>query len=148
MNLFNIEPTFKEAKDRGWDKTYWFVDYHNTIALADYGDPNKLRKFYPHAKEVLQALSNRDDICLVLWTCSHRDSVNDMVDFLEENEVFFDYINENPECVSDKRVNFSQKPYYNVMLDDRAGFEPEVDWLEIRRILDKNGFKIKYTNTL
>jgi hypothetical protein len=135
MNLYNIKNTWKEAKERGWNRTYWFVDFHNTIAVADYGDPEKKRQFFPYAKEVLHFLTKQDDVCLVLWTCSHRDDINEMIEFLEENDIKFDYINENPECVSDKRVNLTQKPYYNVMLDDRAGFDPE-DWEIIGAFLE------------
>jgi hypothetical protein len=138
MNFYNIENTWKEIKERQWNRTYWFVDFHNTIAVADYGDPTKMRQFFPFAKDVLQFLSNRQDICLVLWTCSHRDSIQEMLDFLEENDINMDYVNENPECVSDKRVNFSQKPYYNVLLDDRAGFEPEDDWYSLGLLLEEH----------
>jgi hypothetical protein len=140
MNLFNIENSFAQMKEKGWDKLYWFIDYHGTVAVADYGDENKKRRFFPHAREVLQILTNRPEICLVLWTCSYKDDISEMVAFLEENDIQFDYINENPECISNKHVDVSQKPYYNVMLDDRAGFEPE-DWEDIQDVLLRHYFR-------
>lgn len=141
MNLYNIERSWKEAESRGWNRIYWFVDFHDTIAVADYGDPKKMRQFFPYAKESLQLLSKVDSICLVLWTCSHRDSISKMIEFLKENEIYFDYVNENPECHSDRHVNFTQKPYYNVLLDDKAGFEAS-DWEAIYNVLKKKYDKL------
>ena len=138
MNLFNIERSFKAAEERNWDRLYWFIDFHDTVGPADYGDESKKRKFYPYAKEVLQFLSKQEEICLVLFTCSHRDDINEMLVFLKENEINFDYINENPECHSGKMSNFSQKPYINVLLDDKAGFEGEHDWKLIGKLLEEH----------
>ena len=138
MNLFNIERSFKTAKERGWDRLYWFIDYHDTIGPADYGDETKQRKFYPYAKKVLQFLSKQPEICLILFTCSHRDDIDTMLTFLKENEIYFNYVNENPECHSSTMSNFSQKPYINVLLDDKAGFEGEHDWRQIGLVLERH----------
>ena len=27
--------------------------------------------------------------------------------------------------------NFNDKPYFNVLLEDKAGFNPKIDWLDI-----------------
>jgi len=117
-------------EERGWNRLYWCVDFHDTIAVADYGDLTK-RKFFPMAKEVLQLLSKKPEICLILWTCSHKDDIDDMMNWLKEHDINFEYINENPECPTTKRVNTESKLYYNVMLDDRAGFEGETDWYKV-----------------
>jgi hypothetical protein len=43
------------------------------------------------------------------------------------------YINENPEISDDKGAFgcYDKKPYYNVLLDDKASFNPETDWKPI-----------------
>jgi len=136
MNLYNIENSFNSMEEREWSTLYWFIDFHGTIAVPDYNDTSKKRQFYPYAKEVLQMLSKRLDCCVILWTCSHKDDIKDMIEWTTEHGIHFDYVNENPECPSTTRVNVEDKPYYNIMLDDRAGFEPE-DWQGIKQLLVK-----------
>jgi len=46
---------------------------------------------------------------------------------LGEN-IIFDYVNENPECPSTELADFSRKMYYNFLIDDKSGFDPETDW--------------------
>ena len=51
----------------------------------------------------------------------------------KENDIHFKYINENPE-IDSTQGNFGyyvDKYYFNVMLDDKAGFEPETEWYQI-----------------
>ena len=137
MNLFNIENSYASMEKRGWDRIYWFVDVHGTIAVPDYLDETKKKQFYPFARQVLRYLSKRDDTCLILWTCSHNDDINVILKWLQQNKIYFEYVNENPECKTTERVNLEQKPYYNVLLDDRAGFEPETDWRLIFQKLEE-----------
>ena len=40
----------------------------------------------------------------------------------------FDYINENPLEVNSELSDFSKKFYFNILLDDKAGFYPKEDW--------------------
>lgn len=40
MNLFNIEKSFQRQMERGWEKTFWFVDVHDTICRATYEQEN------------------------------------------------------------------------------------------------------------
>ena len=131
MNIFNIERSFKQKRERNWEKTWWFIDLHDTICKADYRRKGK-RTFHRGAKEVLQFLSKRKDIVLVLFSCSHRDSIKDALTWLERNKIHFDHVNENPDIGSDKLCNFSKKPYFNVMLDDKAGFEGKTDWVLVK----------------
>ena len=43
---------------------------------------------------------------------------------------------ENPEIESNRYANFTKKFYYDILLDDKAGFEPN-DWFEIYNFLSK-----------
>jgi len=36
MNIFNIERAYKLKKERGWDKLYWCIDFHDTLFPARY----------------------------------------------------------------------------------------------------------------
>ena len=139
MNIFNIERAFKHQKERGWEKTFWCIDVHDTICRSTYESGKIDRVFYSDAKDVLTYLSSRVDVCLILFTCSHRDDIDNILGWLKENGLKIDYVNENPEQPSTKLSNFEQKMYYNVLLDDKAGFEGETDWTLIKNELIRLG---------
>ncbi len=146
MNLFNIEKTFQLMKTKGWNKVYWAVDIHETVlkpnwdAMATSGIPHD---WYPGAKEVLQEVSKRDDISLILYTCSYDDEIVNYLKFFEESGIKFICVNSNPEVKNTRYGKFDVKFYYNVMLDDKSGFEGDVDdsgindWGRIQEVLKK-----------
>lgn len=128
-----IDNSIKLMTDRGWDKIYYFIDLHSTVIKPNYERGNIPTEFYPYAKEVLQYLSKREDISLIMYTCSHPEEIVDYVEFFKGHNIVFEYINENPEVTT--KVGgygcYDTKPYMNVLMDDKAGFEPETEWLEI-----------------
>lgn len=125
-----IERAFKKAKERNWDKLYFAVDVHDTIVEANYDKGTLPTKFYPQAKEVLQYISTRGDIVLILYTCSHPEELVKYLDFFKQNEINFQYANENPliQTTSVGLGNYEKKMYFDVLFEDKAGFDPEEDW--------------------
>lgn len=125
---------------RDWNKTYWFVDVHGTILKPNYQYGNTPSDFYPLAKETLQLISKLPDICMILYTCSHPHEINEYLELFEENDIHFQYVNENPEVPTDKNGygNYDKKPYMNVLLEDKAGFDPDNDWELIYMLLLNN----------
>ena len=48
---------------------------------------------------------------------------------MPRNDIKFDYLNENPECLTESHQgDYSKKFYFNLLLDDRAGFDYTTDW--------------------
>ena len=45
--------------------------------------------------------------------------------------------NENPEVGNTSFQNFEVKPYFNVGIDDKFGYEPETDWVKVIEVLGK-----------
>jgi len=136
-----IEKAFQNARKRGWDRTYWAVDIHDTAIKGTYVVGDIDREFFPHAKTVLQMLSDRPDVKLILYTCCHKHEIDQYLEHFEQNGIHFDYINENPEVRTDLNGygNYDKKPYFNVLLEDKAGFDPYVDWMLIMKfLLDEN----------
>lgn len=56
---------------------------------------------------------------LIVFTASEPERYDKIKSYLNENEVPYDAINENPDFVPFK----TSKIYYNILLDDRAGLE-------------------------
>lgn len=145
MSIQNaIRKEFNKAIRRGWDKIFVFVDLHEVILVPDYQSDEPTVEYYPHAKELLQHLSARKDVCLVMWTCSHPHQVKGYRAEMGRDGIFFDYVNENPEVTTDSRYGYYEdKPYYNIVLDDKGGVEPS----ELPLILETfQEFSLEKTN--
>lgn len=126
-----IKKNFKRAKERGWNKTFWFVDIHETMIVPNYRYGDIPKEFYPWVKETMQILSKREDVCLIMYTCSWPEEIAQYLEYFESNGIKFEYVNENPEVKSSGYGCYDKKPYINVLLDDKAGFDPEKDWKEL-----------------
>ena len=126
---------FKRKKEKKWEKIYVLVDIHDTIFPACYNNKENYR-FYPYAEEVLQQLSQRDDVCLILWTSSFHSTLKRYCAVFKRHNIHFNYINENPEVSNTDFQDFSQKLYFNVGIDDKFGFCPEDDWETILTYLN------------
>jgi len=131
-----IDKALKNKEKKGWDKIYFYFDIHETILYPDYNNEEPL-KFYKHAKEVLQYLSNRSDIELGLFTCSYPQEIKRYRKFFMDNGIIFRYANKNPDVEDTAYGYYEDKPYFNVLFEDKAGFDAENDW-----ILVKNYFGI------
>jgi hypothetical protein len=128
---------FEYKEKRGWDKIYLFFDIHGTILKPNYQFGNIPKEFYPHVKEAMQLISMLDDVCMVLYTCSHPHEIEQYLEFFKENDINFHYVNENPEVATDLNGYgcYDKKPYINVLFEDKAGFNPETEWLEVLELL-------------
>lgn len=136
MNLCNIKRTFVKLRpQRKWDTIYWLVDVHGVIIPGNWHRINDYIFITPAAHEVLQWISNRNDQRLILWTSSYKTETDELVRWLQTNGVKVDWVNENPEEEHTEYADFSRKPYFNILVDDKAGFEPLTDWAAIKQEL-------------
>lgn len=120
-----IYRAYDTAKAKKWDMIYWAIDLHGTMVKSTYKSEEE--EFYPMVKECLKELSKSDKIKLILYTCSYEEHMEKLMDELRNEGIIFDYLNENPECKDTEYGTYKKKPYFNVLLEDKAGFEPS-DW--------------------
>lgn len=132
-----IRNALRTAVERNWEKTYWAFDIHGTLIEPNYKAGEIPKTFYPHAKKVLQRLSKRDDIILILFTCSHPNELDEYIDFFRNQEIHFHYQNNNPEVQNGAYGCYDYKFYFNVLFEDKAGFDPEEDWEKVDAFLDE-----------
>jgi len=125
-----IQQMFTHAEQRQWYETYWAIDVHGTITIPDYRKVIKAVEYYPYAKETLQLMSNREDMILILTTSSYPEEVEIYNGQFIKDGILFKYINENPEISSDRGSfgYYINKYYFNVLIEDKAGFNPDRDW--------------------
>ena len=135
-----IKRAFDKKAERGWDKwpkMYIMVDLHDVIIPGTYTLNNEGRSFCFMAKEVLQKMTKNDKICLILWTSSYPDAITDISLWLSKFNIKFDYIGGNPECLSTDILDVEHKPYFDLLFDDKAGFEGDSDWEVVGQCFDR-----------
>ena len=139
MNLTTaFENAFEKKEKRGWDHIYVFVDVHDTIFKSTYKGGQSEFEYYFNAKCALQMLSKREDIVLGLYTSSYPDQIARMLEKFEEDGIHIDLVNENPMEKNTSYACFDKKPYFNVLIDDKAGFDAENDgWYEVIKAVRK-----------
>lgn len=135
-----ITNALRDKEKKNWQRMYWAVDIHGTMIVPNYTGGVLPSEFYPHAKEVMQRISKREDIVLILFTCSHPHEVEKYMDFFQSNGIHFKYANRNPEAENTAYGCYEHKPYFNVLFEDKCGFDPATDWLHISNLLDGLGW--------
>ena len=123
----SFDNAFKRMVERKWDKIYVLVDIHDTIFEACYHEKEN-HKWYPFAKEALQIMSYANNIRLILWTSSHKESINEYLEYFKANGISFNMVNSNSETKNNELSCFDEKTYFNVGIDDKFGFDAETDW--------------------
>lgn len=130
-----IKTCLEAAKERGWEKTYWAFDIHGTILRPNYKRDEISREFYPLAIEVMKSLMQHKNIVKILYTCSYPHEIEQYLEYFAQHGIHFDYVNKNPEVANGGYGYYQDKFYFNVLLDDKAGFDGETDWKEIKSLI-------------
>lgn len=137
MNIAkSFEDAFKRKISKNWEKIYVAVDIHDTIIRACYDD-EETYDYVPLAQEALQVLSQRQDVCLILWTACYDEPLETYLQKFKEDGILFQYANENPEVKNTAISNFNAKWYFNVGIDDKFGFEADKDWQTVLDVLEQ-----------
>lgn len=130
-----VETCLQLANEKGWQKTYWAIDIHGTLLKPNYRRDEISREFYPDAIEVMQLMSLRKDIVKILYTCSYPHEIEQYLEYFAQHNIHFQYVNQNPEIVDGGYGYYKDKFYFNVLMDDKAGFDGENDWTKIKSLL-------------
>jgi hydroxymethylpyrimidine pyrophosphatase-like HAD family hydrolase len=104
------------------------IDFDGTIVDNMYPHIGKMRL---HAPEVINQL-HKEGHDIIIWTCRTGKELEEALLFLDDNNIWYDYVNENS-----TKSNFQPYPkiYYDFCIDDRSlGGIPE-DWYEIYGII-------------
>ena len=128
------------AKRKKWDKIYVAIDIHDTIVYGNYNVNELPTEFIANSKEVLQYLSKREDIVLLIYTCSHPEEIIKYVEFFNQHNINFKYANNNIDVPNNALGCYDSKMYFNVLLEDKAGFNAETEWTDIYEFVKNNNF--------
>lgn len=126
-----LKTQYRRLKERNWDYIYIAVDLHGTCIEANYSYTNTPTTIFKEAIKPLRLMSRNLHFKLIMWTCSHPEQIVLYNKLFKDEGIIFDYFNENPEVVTEGPLaygNYDKKLYFNLLLDDKAGFDPSTDW--------------------
>jgi hydroxymethylpyrimidine pyrophosphatase-like HAD family hydrolase len=92
------------------------------------------RAFLPEAKEVVN-WAHEKGCFIIIWTCRSGKMLQPAIDFLKNNDVKFDKVNENYPQVG---FETSNKIYADFYIDDRSF---DIDWKEIKKMIAKKAIQ-------
>lgn len=96
------------------------VDFDGT--LCENAFPN-IGEIKPNNKAIHELIKNyqKNGYKIILWTCRtdnfERKYLSEAIEWCEQHDIIFDYINENPECPWGDNT---RKLYANIYIDDRS----------------------------
>lgn len=125
-----IRRAYRILAERNWDTVYWTIDLHGVCLKPDH-NPGQYEFINQHAIDALRLISSLPESGITLWSSMHRTEQPGVIAFFAAHGIRVDYFNENPEITSTARADFSVKFYSSIILDDKAGFDPERDWLKV-----------------
>lgn len=141
-----IERAYKTARLKNWDKIYWAIDLHETCLVSSYGK-GSYRFINQQAANTLLYLSQRPETVIILWSSVHADEEPEIIKFFADYEIRVHYFNHNPEVENTAVGNFDTKFYFNVLVDDKAGFDYRTDWVAIRELFELAEVQSRYFGT-
>jgi len=133
-----IKRALRVSVERNEPLIYWAVDLHGVVFQSNYHQGGYTFTT-PKAIEALRLISQVPDNRLILWSSCHPEEYPAIISFLAQHGIAVDYFNENPEVENTPSGNFEKKFYFSILLDDKAGFDPDTDWEEILGLFAETG---------
>lgn len=122
-----VHRAYSTAVDRNWDTIYWAIDLHGVCFGSTY-ERGAYKFINDQVLKGLLAIKAQPENKIILWSSCYQEEQGDIVEFFKDNGVVVDYFNQNPESPNTTTGCFDQKFYFSVLLDDKAGFDPECGW--------------------
>jgi len=109
-----ISRAFVKKSNGGWEKyprMYWAIDLHGVILDSTYKTDFDEQIIDPACARVLQKLSQKNNACLIIFTASNEEYINNVLQWLSKLDIHFDFVNGNPEVTGNEWCNTSEKFY-------------------------------------
>lgn len=121
-----IERAYRKRFERTFGYIYLSVDIHDTIVQSTYKGISNL--IYPKALVALKTITAFPEIKVILNSSCYVNDQNKYISMFSNHGIRIDYFNRNPEIENTETGCFDSKFYFDVLLDDKAGFDKDTDW--------------------
>ena len=119
-----IRNAYAKFDTRNYDYLYLALDIHGTCADSDYH--NVSSSLYNVAIKPLQVISHLPEVKIILFSCCHPHDFESYFKLFQQNDIKISYFNSNPEIPNTKMGCFDLKFYYDVIFEDKGGFDPSM----------------------
>lgn len=137
-----VKKAYEQAKSRGWSSIYWAIDLHGTLVKSNYTS-NSYEWINGDAKETLKLILSLPESHVIFWSSMYSADQIVFLEWLEDqlelSESILKYIkfNANNNVENTATGCFDEKFYMSILIDDKAGFDPELEWAEIYMYLNE-----------
>jgi hypothetical protein len=131
MIIKAIDRAYRVMKERNWDTIYWAIDLHGVCFKSTY-ETSTYEWINDNVVPSLLEITSHPENKIILWSGVHDFEKPEIIKFFELEGIHVDFFNCNPLEDNTLSGNFAEKFYFNILLDDKAGFDPDIDWDIIR----------------
>lgn len=124
-----INRAYRVAQERKYNAIYWALDLHGTCIESNYKQGN-YSWLNEHCAEALRYLSEQEETHLIIWSSLHQNEIPNVVSFFVDHGIKVAAVNSNPMEASTTSGCFDQKFYMSIIVDDKAGFDPD-EWPDV-----------------
>ena len=121
-----VERAYSLLQERNWDTIYWAIDLHGTCIKSNYVS-GEYEWINEDALKCLQLIRSLKETRIILWSSVYSKEQLNIRKFFYENDVEVDFFNNSLEKNTETGC-FDTKFYFSILLDDKAGFDPDTDW--------------------
>lgn len=129
-----VDRAYKVMAERRWDTIYWAIDLHGVCLRSNYAAQDYCW-INGDAIEGLQTIASRPESKIILWSSVYPQEQILIREFFRKCNIWVDGFNRNTFEGNTMVSDFREKFYFSVLLDDKAGFDPETDWKLITNYL-------------
>lgn len=128
MNLIKvIDKAYSQLEERKWNTIYWCIDLHGTVFKSNYVS-QKYEFINDSVLKTLKLISSLPESRIILWSSCYYNEQNKIIRFFRQNKISIFDFNENIDIENTETGMFEEKFYFSIGIDDKFGFEPEIDW--------------------
>lgn len=129
-----VKRAYQVMEERKWDTIYWAIDLHGVCLKSNY-EQGGYQWINEYVVDALQIISSFPETKIILWSSAHEAEYPAIIKFFKDVGIKVAYFNENPEVGNSTHGCFDKKFYFSILLDDKAGFDPDTDWEDLYNYL-------------
>lgn len=125
-----IKRAYKIMEERNWDTIYYAVDLHGVCLESNY--TTGTHTFVSEeAINTLRLIGSLKESKIIIWSSVHDKDKKAILDLFASHGIPVHGFNSNSTAADTATGCFKEKFYFSVLLDDKAGFDPDIHWAEI-----------------
>lgn len=131
-----------EKHSEKYPHIFWKIDLHGVCLRSSYkaGEYEWINDdVVPALKEIMRCPHSK----IILWSSCYEHEQEKIIKFFNDSGVHVDFFNENPMFANTEYGCFDQKFYFSILIDDKAGFDPDTEWKMINDFLTERNKEVK-----